>query len=79
MQAQVTLDPRLLPQVEVEVIGQQAGHFNPEGAVKDLSPPQQIPEPRDYFMDCKRAQLREEARITGFHEAQEVSSLQSGN
>jgi hypothetical protein len=79
VQAQVTLDLRLLPQVEVEVIGQQAVHSNPEGAVKDLRPPQQIPEPRDYYMDCKRAQLQEEARIMGFHMAQEVSSLQSGN
>lgn len=79
MQAQVTLDPRLLPQVEVEVLGQQAVRFNPEGAAKDLRPPQQIPEPQDYFMNCKRAQRREEARIMGFRVAQEVSLLRPVN
>lgn len=77
MQAQVALDPPLHPQVEVEVLGEQADRFNLEDVVEALQSLQQIPEQRDYFKGYKRAQLREEDRALrmGLHEAQEVSKL----
>ena len=67
-------DPRLLPQLEDEVVGEQADLSNLEDVAAAFPPRQQDPGAQDFFKDCNRARLHEEAQRMVFHGAQEVAS-----